>query len=170
MSSWNLDRLKLSKVRKEFAMNKTIEIEKLANTTRNDPRWLAVVKREKTADGTFYYSVETTGVYCRPSCAARLARPEHVRFHATYTDAETAGFRPCKRCKPNQASPVEQHAMKIAAVCRFIEKAEETPSLAQLARHAGLSPSSFHRVLKAVTALTPKAYAAAQRAKRVRNQ
>jgi AraC family transcriptional regulator, regulatory protein of adaptative response / methylated-DNA-[protein]-cysteine methyltransferase len=141
-----------------------------ARATASDARWAAVVARAPKADGTFYDSVETTGVYCRPSCAARLARPEHVRFHATYTDAETAGFRPCKRCKPNQASPVEQHATKIAAVCRLIEKSEATPSLAQLARHAGLSPSYFHRVFKAVTGLTPKAYAAAQRAKRVRNQ
>jgi AraC family transcriptional regulator, regulatory protein of adaptative response / methylated-DNA-[protein]-cysteine methyltransferase len=73
-------------------MNKTIEIEKLANATRNDPRWLAVVKREKTADGTFYYSVKTTGVYCRPSCASRLARPENVLFHQTPEDAERPDF------------------------------------------------------------------------------
>jgi AraC family transcriptional regulator of adaptative response/methylated-DNA-[protein]-cysteine methyltransferase len=92
-----------------------------------------------------------------------------VRFHATYTEAEQAGFRPCKRCKPNQASPVEQHVVKIAAACRFIENSEETPSLAQLAYHAGLSTYHFHRVFKAVTGLTPKAYAAAQRAKRVRS-
>src|SRR5215469_2521923 len=103
MSLWNLDRLKLSKVRKEFAMNKTNEIEKLANATTNDPRWLAVVKRQKTADGTFYYSVKTTGVYCRPSCASRLARPENVLFHQTLEDAERAGFRACKRCKPKGA-------------------------------------------------------------------
>src|SRR2546426_390189 len=114
-------------------MNASANNAQLAVATVHDPRWASVVARDPRADGTFYYSVETTGVYCRPSCAARLARPEHVRFHATYTDAETAGFRPCKRCKPNQASPVEQHVVKIAAVCRFIEKAEETPSLAQLA-------------------------------------
>src|ERR1700755_2460025 len=106
MSLWNLDRLKLLKVKKESAMNKTIKIEKLANATTNDPRWLAVVKRQETADGTFYYAVKTTGVYCRPSCAARLARPENVQFHRTCKDAENAGFRPCKRCKPDQASPV----------------------------------------------------------------
>jgi AraC family transcriptional regulator, regulatory protein of adaptative response / methylated-DNA-[protein]-cysteine methyltransferase len=81
-------------------MNKTIEIEKLANAITSDPRWLAVVKREKTADGTFYYSVKTTGVYCRPSCASRLARPENVLFHQAPEDAERAGFRACKRCKP----------------------------------------------------------------------
>jgi len=92
-----------------------------------------------------------------------------VRFHATCGDAEHAGFRPCKRCKPPQLSPVEQQAATIAAACRLIEQAEGTPSLAQLAQQAGFSPSHFHRVFKAITGLTPKAYAAAQRAKRVRN-
>ena len=67
------------------------------------------------------YSVKTTGVFCRPSCAARLPKPENVQFHATCEDAEEAGFRPCKRCKPNQASPVGQHAEKIASACRLIE-------------------------------------------------
>src|SRR2546428_795859 len=150
-------------------MNRSAQNGQWARATASDARWAAVVARDPRADGTFYYSVETTGVYCRPSCAARLARPEHVRFHATYTEAEQAGFRPCKRCKPNQASPVEQHVVKIAAACRFIENSEETPSLAQLAYHAGLSTYHFHRVFKAVTGLTPKAYAAAQRAKRVRS-
>ncbi len=70
--------------------------------TESDPRWQAVTTRDAAADGSFYYSVSTTGVYCRPSCAARRARPENVRFHSTREDAERAGFRPCKRCKPNE--------------------------------------------------------------------
>lgn len=82
----------------------------LAAETVNDPRWASVVARNPEADGTFYYSVKTTGVYCRPSCAAWLARPENVRFHTTCEDAEKAGFRPCKRCKPNQPSLKEAHA------------------------------------------------------------
>ena len=139
------------------------------SATARDPRWAAVVARDPQADGTFYYSVETTGVYCRPSCAARRPRPEHVRFHATYEAAKHAGFRPCKRCQPHQVSPVAQQAAIIAAACRYIETSEEAPSLVQLARHAGLSPAYFHRVFKAVTGLTPKAYAAAQRTKRVRS-
>ena len=140
-----------------------------ASATERDARWASVVARDPQADGTFYYSVETTGVYCRPSCAARLPKPEHVRFHATCGDAEHAGFRPCKRCKPPQLSPGEQQAATIAAACRLIEQAEGTPSLAQLAQQAGFSPSHFHRVFKAIAGLTPKAYAAAQRAKRVRS-
>ena len=83
-------------------MNTSANNEKVAAATVNDPRWTAVVARDHAADGTFFYSVKTTGVYCRPSCAARLARPENVRFHATCADAERAGFRPCKRCKPDQ--------------------------------------------------------------------
>lgn len=73
--------------------------------TEQDPRWKSVAAREAAADGTFYYSVATTGVYCMPSCAARLPRPANVRFHATREDAERAGFRPCKRCKPDQRAP-----------------------------------------------------------------
>jgi AraC family transcriptional regulator of adaptative response/methylated-DNA-[protein]-cysteine methyltransferase len=142
---------------------------RLAVATERDTRWASVVARDPQADGTFYYSVKTTGVYCRPSCAARVARPENVVFHATREDAERAGFRPCKRCKPDQSSPVEQHVAIIAEACRFIEESDEAPRLAQLADHVGLSAYHFHRVFKAVTGLTPKEYAAANRAKRVRS-
>lgn len=130
--------------------------------TETDPRWAAVVARDPEAK--FYYSVRTTGVYCRPSCASRRARPENVRFYRTREDAEKAGFRPCKRCKPDQASPDGQHAEKIAAACRQIENSGTAPSLDMLARRAGLSTYHFHRVFKAATGLTPKAYAAAHRA------
>jgi AraC family transcriptional regulator of adaptative response/methylated-DNA-[protein]-cysteine methyltransferase len=149
-------------------MNTQTQARPQAPSTAQDPRWAAVVARERSADGQFFYSVATTGVYCRPSCAARLARPENVRFHATGAEAEAAGFRPCKRCKPDQPALAEQHAATVAAICRLIEAADEAPALDALARRAGLSPHHFHRVFKAVTGLTPKAYAAAARAKRVR--
>jgi AraC family transcriptional regulator of adaptative response/methylated-DNA-[protein]-cysteine methyltransferase len=151
-------------------MNTSANNAKLAASTVNDPRWAAIVARDPEADGKFFYSVKTTGVYCRPSCPARLARPENVRFHPTCADAERAGFRPCKRCKPNQPALVEQHAAKVAGICRLIENAETVPSLDALASHAGLSAYYFHRVFKAVTGLTPKAYAVAHRAKRVRRE
>jgi AraC family transcriptional regulator of adaptative response/methylated-DNA-[protein]-cysteine methyltransferase len=138
----------------------------IATTAEKDPRWAAVVARDPEAK--FYYSVKTTGVYCRPSCAARLARPENVQFYRTCEDAEKAGFRPCKRCKPNQVSLVEQHAEKIASACRLIESSETPPGLALLAQHAGLSTYHFHRVFRAATGLTPKGYAAAHRANLVR--
>jgi AraC family transcriptional regulator of adaptative response/methylated-DNA-[protein]-cysteine methyltransferase len=138
----------------------------LATTTETDPRWAAVVARDPEAN--FCYSVKTTGVYCRPSCAARLARPENVRFYRTRQDAEKAGFRPCKRCKPDQASPAEQDAEKVSSACRLIENSETPPSLELLAQHVGLSAYHFHRIFKAATGLTPKGYAAARRANLVR--
>ena len=136
----------------------------------DDERWAAVVRRDPAADGRFYYSVSTTGVYCRPTCAARLARREHVRFHLTCAEAEGAGFRPCKRCRPNEAPLAERQASVVARACRLIEAAEESPGLDALAAAAGLSRFHFHRVFKAVTGLTPKAYAAAHRANRVRDE
>ncbi len=134
-----------------------------------DTRWRAVVARDARADGTFVYSVRSTGVYCRPSCPARLAKPANVQFHATCKDAEHAGFRPCKRCKPDQAGLVEQHAAKVAEICRFIETADHVPSLAELAKRADMSAYHFHRVFKAVSGVTPAAYARNVRAKRVRD-
>ena len=136
----------------------------LAATTVADPRWAAVQARDARADGSFFYSVRTTGVYCRPSCAARPARPENVAFHASAAEAERAGFRPCKRCRPDQPSLAEQHAAMVAAACRLIEQAETSPTLEELAGATGFSPFHFHRVFKAVTGVTPKAYAAAHRA------
>lgn len=139
-----------------------------AQTTAADPRWAAVLARDPTADGEFFYAVHTTGVYCRPSCPARTARPEHVTFHPSAADAERAGFRPCKRCRPTGPTLAERHAAIVAGLCRLIDGAEHPPALAALARHAGMSPYHLHRVFKAVTGLTPKAYANAARARRVR--
>ncbi len=138
--------------------------------TERDPRWAAVLARSAEADGTFYYSVRTTGVYCRPSCASRRARPENVRFHTTREAAEQAGFRACKRCKPDQPSLAEQHAALVTEACRLIETAPAVPSLDRLATEAGLSPFHFHRVFKAITGLTPRRYAAAHRGERVRRE
>lgn len=134
-----------------------------------DPRWAAVRARDPKADGKFFYSVKTTGVYCRPSCPSRRARAENVAFHATRSAAERAGFRPCKRCKPDQPSLAAQHAALVAKICRRIESDDSALSLAALAKEARLSPYHFHRVFKAVTGLTPKAYAAAHRSRRVRS-
>ena len=139
-----------------------------ADATVADPRWAAVLGRDPSADGRFVYSVDTTGVYCRPSCAARRARPEHVAFHSTTADAERAGFRPCLRCRPDRPPLIEQHAATVARLCRLIESADEAPGLDALAQEAGLSIYHLHRVFKAATGLTPKAYAAAHRAHRVR--
>ncbi len=151
-------------------MNTSMKGAARAVTTVNDPRWQAVVARDTAADGTFFYSVETTGVYCCPSCAARPAKPENVCFHATCADADQAGFRPCKRCRPNQPPLAQQQAAKVTELCRLIETADRVPSLDELAKAAGLSAHHLHRIFKAVTGLTPKDYAAAHRAKRIRQQ
>lgn len=141
-----------------------------AEATSNDPRWPRVLARDAAADGQFFYSVKTTGVYCRPSCGARPARPENVAFHLSAADAEAAGFRPCKRCKPDQPPLAVQHAALIARLCRLIEQADVAPTLDELAAAADMSSFHLHRVFKAVTGLTPRAYAAAHRARRVRSE
>jgi AraC family transcriptional regulator, regulatory protein of adaptative response / methylated-DNA-[protein]-cysteine methyltransferase len=136
----------------------------------DDERWDAVVHRDPSADGVFYYSVRTTGVYCRPSCAARLARRENVRFHPTCEAAEQAGFRPCKRCRPNAPALNEQRAAAVAKACRLIEASDESLNLEALADAVGMSRFHFHRVFKSITGLTPKAYASSHRAQKVRNE
>ena len=141
---------------------------KRAAQTLGDPRWAALVARDPGADGAFVYSVRTTGVYCRPGCPARLANPENVDFHASAAEAERAGFRPCRRCRPDLRPKAEQ-AQKVAELCRFIEAAEQPLSLDELARQAGWSPGHLQRTFRAITGLTPRAYAAEQRARRVRD-
>jgi len=135
--------------------------------TEADPRWAKVMARDAASDGQFVYSVKSTGVYCRPSCAARLANPANVRFHLTPAAAQKEGFRACKRCKPDLGCEAP-HAAKVAEAARRIAASEETPSLTSLAKRAGLSPHHFHRVFKAITGLTPKDYAAAHRGNKVR--
>ena len=134
----------------------------------NDPRWARVLARDRTADGTFWYSVATTGVYCRPSCPSRAANPKNVQVHDTLADAKATGFRPCKRCHPDGPSIDAENAAIVARACRLIEDSEEAPSLNALAKAVGRSASYFHRSFKAVTGLTPKDYAAAHRASKVR--
>ncbi len=135
----------------------------------DEERWAAVVRRDSSADGVFYYSVRTTGVYCRPSCASRPALRKNVRFHASGAEAEQAGFRACKRCRPNAPGLAEQHAAGVAKACRLIETADDMPNLDTLAEAAGMSRFHFHRVFKSITGVTPKAFAAARRAQRVRD-
>lgn len=140
------------------------------NSTADDPRWAAVVSRDAGADGRFVYAVLTTGIYCRPSCPSRRARPENVSFHDTAADAELAGYRPCRRCRPDQLSPAQERARTITALCRHIDSAEETPGLEELAARAGWSPWHLHRTFKAHTGLTPHAYATARRAQRLQKE
>jgi AraC family transcriptional regulator of adaptative response/methylated-DNA-[protein]-cysteine methyltransferase len=126
-----------------------------------------VRRRDSRADGRFYYAVATTGVYCRPSCAARLANRGNVTFYATASDAERAGYRACKRCRPRGASDRERLHEALARVCAHIDEAEKIPALAELAAIAGLSPYYFHRAFSRALGVTPRRYATARRAERL---
>lgn len=133
-------------------------------------RWAAVLARDASCDGTFVFSVVTTGIYCRPSCPARRAKRENVRFFDNCIEAEAAGFRACMRCKPGERSLAEQHAVKVTEACRLIDEAGDVPALEEIARAVGFSPYHFHRVFKAIVGLTPRAYASARRQQRVREK
>lgn len=137
--------------------------------TASDPRWASIVRRERSADGALWYSVVTTGVYCRPSCPSRVAKPENVRIHDTIAQARATGARPCLRCRPDDASCESAQAALVASACRLIEAREERVTLAELAREIGLSPWHFQRVFKAVTGLSPRGYAEALRSGRLRD-
>lgn len=134
----------------------------------DDPRWRAVVDRDASADGAFVYAVETTGIYCRPSCTSRQPNPKNVTFHDTPQAARRAGYRACKRCHPDEASALTPEARRIADACRTIEQAETPPKLEELAAASGLSEAHFHRKFKEITGLTPKAYGEACRAEKMR--
>jgi AraC family transcriptional regulator, regulatory protein of adaptative response / methylated-DNA-[protein]-cysteine methyltransferase len=151
-------------------MTEITEMARKAVATAADPRWARVVARDHTADGQFWYSVATTGVYCRPSCPSRTANPKNVALHDTLAAAKVTSFRPCKRCNPDGASLEAQNAALVAKACRLIEQSEAPLSLAELAEAVELSASYFHRMFKAVTGLTPKDYMDAHRAERVRER
>lgn len=131
-------------------------------------RWTAVVNRDGRADGRFWYSVRTTGVFCRPSCAARLPRRENVRFHDSIAAAEAAGFRPCRRCRPTEASLASRHAAAVARACRLLEADVETVDLDAIASAVSMSRFHFQRVFRKAIGLTPKAWAREHRAGRLR--
>lgn len=138
-------------------------------TLVDDDRYAAISQRDAAFDGLFFYGVRTTGVYCRPSCAARLALRKNVSFHLTCEAAECAGFRACKRCRPNEPSQHERHAEIVRRACRLIDQAEDIPVLQNIAREVGVSPFHFHRVFKLITGITPKGYADALRAARLQD-
>jgi AraC family transcriptional regulator of adaptative response/methylated-DNA-[protein]-cysteine methyltransferase len=136
----------------------------------DEKRWAAIQARDVRADGRFVYGVRTTGVYCRPSSPTRLPRRENVEFFATGREAESAGYRPSRRAAADRTAVAAQHAAAVARACRLIEQSETSPNLDQLAQEAGMSPFHFHRVFKAETGLTPKAYASAFRARKLREE
>lgn len=134
-----------------------------------DKMWAAVVGNDARHDWQFVYAVTTTGIYCRPSCGARCPNRKNVEFYRSAADASNAGYRPCKRCRPNGDGIGEQHAAMAEKACRAIEQSESPLSLGELAIAAGSSPSHFQRVFKKTVGVTPKAYASAIRDRRVRD-
>jgi AraC family transcriptional regulator of adaptative response/methylated-DNA-[protein]-cysteine methyltransferase len=131
-----------------------------------DPRWVALKTRDASADGTFVYAVKTTGVFCRPSCPARPAKPENVTFFATGVEAEAAGYRACLRCRPLAAEGRDPMTERVETLAGFIRAhADEPLPLARLAAEAGLSPFHLQRSFKAVLGVSPREYHAAERLK-----
>jgi len=139
----------------------------VAHPPDDEQCWRAVCERDATAETVFVYAVASTGIYCRPTCASRRPRRDNVHFFPTPDNAAAAGYRPCKRCRPDQPSRTEREAALIADSCRWLERAEEPPSLAELATRAGLSPYHFHRLFKRVAGVTPHQYARGQRSRRL---
>ena len=128
-------------------------------------KWTAVANRDTTADGAFVYCVKTTKIFCRPVCKARLARRSNVEFFAIAEQAERAGYRACKRCRPD-LSHFTPEADRINEVCKMLRSAPKhapLPQLERIARHAGLTKHHFHRLFKRETGLTPRQYAIASR-------
>lgn len=134
----------------------------------DDRRWAAIESRDADADGSFVYGVVTTGVFCRPSCPSKRARPENVRFFDTPEEAVQSGLRACKRCDPTGPGAAARRAQLVAAACRVLDEAVDAPDLATLARQVGVSPFHLHRTFRAATGITPKAYTVARRAERLR--
>ena len=129
----------------------------------DDARWEAVCQRDPAAERHFVYAVRTTGVYCRPSCPARRPKRDNVRFHASPADAEAAGYRPCRRCRPHEVSREQQ---LVAQVTRLIDEADGIPTLHDLGERLGVSPHHLQRTFKRATGLSPRQYAAALREER----
>ncbi|NEN97643.1 MAG: bifunctional DNA-binding transcriptional regulator/O6-methylguanine-DNA methyltransferase Ada [Moorea sp. SIO3I7] len=133
-------------------------------------RWEALVQRNPQADGEFLYAVQTTRVYCRPTCPSRLPNQKNVVFFECCANAEKAGFRPCKRCQPNGVLSDQQQIETIAQICKLIEQSEEPLFLQKIAKIVGLSQYHFHRLFKKMLGVTPKEYVNAHQAKRMRKE
>lgn len=150
-------------------MGRRCDSECMTGPRSDHRRWQAVLTRDRRADGSFFYGVTSTGVYCRPSCGARRPLRRNVAFFESTASAERAGYRPCKRCRPDQTPALSANAGAVAAACRLIEASVTPPTLGALASRVGFSPYHFHRTFKAATGLTPRAYAASRRAARARD-
>jgi len=132
-----------------------------------DTLWRAVVDRRPLEARPFFYGVSTTGIVCRPGCPSRRPARANVRFFETFAEAEAAGYRPCKRCRPD-APEGDDLRVRLEHACRRLATDDEEPSLAVLAAEAGLTPAHFQKVFKARVGVSPKGYARAVRAARLK--
>jgi AraC family transcriptional regulator of adaptative response/methylated-DNA-[protein]-cysteine methyltransferase len=126
----------------------------------------AVVRKRQASDGLFFSAVRSTGIYCRPSCPSRTPLRKNLRFYATADEAEAAGFRACKRCRPRD--PMRTDAALVKAICRSLNARETPPTLAELSQEFGISPFHLQRTFKRVTGLSPRAYAESRRTERLK--
>lgn len=133
-------------------------------TMDEETRWIAITARDASLDGMIFYGVRSTGVYCKPSCPSRRPRREQVVFFDTYGEAESAGFRPCRRCRPRVADERDTQLDIVEQACRLIEASEAgSPSLAELGAELGVSQYHLQRTFKKFVGLTPRQYALAHK-------
>lgn len=144
-------------------------MKQLSTYSTDAERWKAVVDREKSADGCFYYAVKTTGIFCRPSCSSKLPNRENVEYFLSCQDAQESGYRACKKCRPTGTTGKDEAEQKVIKACRIIEKSNAVPKLGDLAKEVGLSPYHFHRLFKKHVGVTPKQFASSHRSKRFRD-
>ena len=136
-----------------------------------DEYWEAVLNRDRELDGVIVYAVISTKIYCLPSCPSSKPKRTNVRFFNTYTAAQKAGFRPCKRCFPNRDSPKQPNLELVGQICRKIDsQTEDRPTLTQLATWFNLSPSYLQRTFKRIVGITPRQYAEVSRLARFKLQ
>jgi len=134
-----------------------------------DPRWKPLSERDAAADGAFVYGVTSTGIYCRPSCPSRRPRADRVRFFDTTTDARQAGFRACKRCRPDTVGLAQPGVEAVRRASAYLAShADQQVTLGQLARVAAMSPHHLQRRFKAIVGLSPREFQAAVRAGKLR--
>ncbi len=141
----------------------------MTETDLDRARWTAVEERDPDGCGVFFYAVRTTGIYCVPACPSRRPKRPNVEFFATAADAVAAGYRACRRCRPDRATIADPAVATVLAVCRRIENPDDDPTMAELAASVGWSQRHLARLFKRVTGVTISAYRRAQRAERVRD-
>src|SRR5438270_12133913 len=135
-----------------------------------DECWVAVMARDRAADGAFVYAVRSPGVYCRPSCPSRRPHRDRVAFFDAPADARTAGFRACKRCRPDDSLVIDPWVDKIQRACVYLANVDGHPSLATLARRLGGSPYHLQRNFKRLVGVSPREYAEACRLRKVKRR